>query len=82
MYCDGLSIIVKVRVLHSPRILILSYDGGHRRVSAISFCLPFDLVSWMVAEKWSILEVQEWNGGFVFEVPNVLGHYFLFNLVL
>ena len=38
------------RVLHGPRILILSYDGGHRRVSAILFCLPFDLVSRMVAE--------------------------------
>ena len=51
------------RVLHSPRILILSYDDGHRRVSAISFCLLYGWVSQMVAEEWLILEVQEWNGG-------------------
>ena len=62
VYSDGLS-VVEGEEFFVVLEFRFTYDGGHRRVSAVSFFLPFDLVSRMVVEEWLILGVQEWNGG-------------------
>jgi hypothetical protein len=71
-YCDGLS-VVEGEEFFVVLEFRFTYDGGHRRVSAVSSCLLFYLVSRVVEEGLMI---------FVFEVPNILGHHFLFDLVL